>query len=50
MPKSLYRKRGGVLRYRTLSLGKGKYAHVAIVRKPGKLGGRTILGKIKFVK
>jgi hypothetical protein len=47
MPKSIYSKRGGVLRYRTISLGKNKYAHLAIVKKPGKYGGRTILGKIK---
>lgn len=50
MPKRLYSKRGGVLRYRTLSLGKGKYAHVAIVKKPGTHGGRTILGKIRKIK
>jgi hypothetical protein len=46
MPKSIYSKRGGVLRYRTISLGKNKYAHLGIVRKPGKRGGRTMIGKI----
>lgn len=47
MPTSEERRRGGVLRYRTISLGDGKYAHVAVVRTPGKRGGRTIIGKIR---
>jgi hypothetical protein len=50
MPRSSERTRGGVIRYRTIQIGKKskrKYAHVAIVRKPGKRGGRTILGKIR---
>lgn len=47
MPKSIYKKRGGVIRYRTLTLPSGKYFHVAIVKKPGKRGGRTIAGKIR---
>lgn len=50
MPKKNYLNRGGVLRYRTLSLGKGKYAHLAIVRKAGKRGGRTMLGKIHKIR
>jgi hypothetical protein len=49
MPKSLERKRGGVIRYRTKTIYKhGRpigYVHVAIVRKKGKRGGRTIVGR-----
>ena len=48
MPRPRYRKRGGVLRYRTIKLGKGRYAHLAIVRKRGRRGGRTIIGKIHY--
>ena len=33
--------------YRTIKLGKGKYAHIAIVKKRGKRGGYTIMGKIR---
>jgi hypothetical protein len=47
MPKSEERRRGGVLRYRTISLGDGKYAHVVIVKKRGKRGGRTVMGKVR---
>lgn len=42
MPKSKYRKRGGVVRYRTKRLSKSKYLTCAVVRKKGKRGGRTI--------
>lgn len=50
MPKALERKRGGVIRYRTIKLGKNKYAHVAITRKKGPRGGRTIMGEVRTVK
>ena len=53
MLKSFYNKlakRGGVLRWRTLELGKGKYAHVAVLRKKGKLGGKTLIGEIRIKK
>ena len=50
MPEAEVKKRGGALRFRTLIL-KGKkgrkgtkYAHVAIVPKPGPRGGHTVLG------
>jgi hypothetical protein len=49
MPKSFekeLRRRGGVVRWRTKSLGKKKYARVAVVRKAGKRGGRTVVGEI----
>lgn len=44
MPRSAEQARGGVLRYRTIRRG-GRYIHVAVVRKPGKRGGRTIAGR-----
>jgi hypothetical protein len=47
MPRSIERKRGGVLRYRTIKLPGGKYAHVAIVRKKGPRGGRTVMGRVR---
>lgn len=50
MPASKNNKRGGVIRYRTIRLKGGAYAHVAIVRKRGKRGGRTIMGKIRRMK
>jgi hypothetical protein len=42
-PKSAYKGRGRVLRYRTMTFNH-KYAHVAVVSKKGKRGGRTIMG------
>lgn len=50
MPKSQYKKRGGVIRYRTIKLSENEYAHVAVVRKKGKRGGKTIMGRIRKVK
>jgi hypothetical protein len=47
MPTKEERRRGGAIRYRTIDLGHGKYAHVAIVRKKGKRGGRTVMGKVR---
>ena len=49
MPKGFDKKlkaRGGVVRWRTIKLPNGEYAHVAIVRKQGKRGGRTLVGEI----
>jgi len=43
-------KRRKVRYYRTIKIGKNKYAHVAIVRKAGKRGGHTIIGKIRTKK
>ena len=47
MPTAEERKRGGAIRYRTITVGKGRsrrYIHVAVVRKKGKRGGRTVAG------
>jgi len=43
-------KKRGVRYYRTIKLGKNKYAHIAIVKKKGKRGGYTIMGKIRTKK
>jgi len=46
--KKEIRKRGGAIRYRTIH-PKGHpdtYFHVAVVRKKGKKGGKTVIGKI----
>ena len=50
MPKSQERKRGGVVRYRTIGVGRGKYIRIAIVRKAGRRGGHTIAGPVHRVK
>lgn len=47
MPAEEEKKRGGVLRYRTIKLPGGKYARVAVVPKAGPKGGHTVIGKIK---
>lgn len=46
MPTTRERKRGGVLRYRTIKPTSETYIHIAVVRKKGKRGGRTIAGKV----
>jgi len=45
MPKSEEKKRH-VKYYRTIKLGKDKYAHVAVVKKAGPRGGHTVMGRI----
>ncbi|MEM3439402.1 MAG: hypothetical protein QXQ76_00950 [Candidatus Bathyarchaeia archaeon] len=50
MPRSIYRKRGGVIRYRTIVPKPGRYIHIAVVRKPGPRGGRTIAGRVHRTK
>lgn len=40
-------RRGGAVRVRTIKVGKGRYAHVYVVRKRGPRGGRTELGQIR---
>jgi hypothetical protein len=50
MPKAEEQQRGGVVRYRTIRVGKGrkkKIMHVAIVRKSGPRGGKTIAGPVR---
>ncbi len=44
MPKAEEIARGGVVRYRTVRLRNGKYVRVAVVRKRGPRGGRTVAG------
>ena len=53
MPEAEERARGGAVRYRTIcphgkARGhcKGPYIHVAVVRKRGKRGGRTVAGPV----
>lgn len=46
-------RRGGVVRYRTITTGRGKNKRViriAVVRKKGKRGGQTVAGKPQRVK
>ncbi len=47
MPDAAIRNRGGATKVRTVKIGKNKYAHVYVVRKAGKRGGKTVLGEIK---
>lgn len=47
MPEKEIAKRGGAVRWRTKKLPNGKYVHIAIVRKPGKRGGKTVAGPVK---
>lgn len=47
MPTAEEKRRGGVVRYRTITVGSGKnkrYLRVAIVRKKGPRGGTTVAG------
>jgi len=53
MPEAEIARRGGALRYRTVcphgkTQGhcKGPYIRIAVVRKPGKNGGRTVAGPV----
>ena len=50
MPEAEIRKRGGAIRYRTKKLPGGKYVHIAITRKKGPRGGRTVAGPVHTVK
>jgi len=45
MPTNQERKRK-VLRYRTIKPTPTTYIHIAIVKKKGKRGGRTVAGKV----
>jgi hypothetical protein len=46
MPTQEEKRRGGVIRYRTKKVGKDKYIHIAVTRKAGKRGGRTVAGPV----
>lgn len=53
MPTAEESRRGGVIRYRTIQVGRGRkkrYLHVAVVRKRGPHGGRTVAGQPKAYK
>ena len=47
MPEALIKARGGAKRYRTISLPGGKYIHLAITRKTGPRGGKTVAGPVR---
>jgi hypothetical protein len=42
MPRSRERARGGAIRYRTKRISRTKYLRIAILRRKGPRGGRTI--------
>jgi hypothetical protein len=44
------KKRGGAIRYRTIVPKKGEYIHIAIVKKKGPRGGKTVAGPVRRVK
>ena len=46
MPEALIKKRGGLLRVRTVDVGPNAYRKVYVVRKPGPRGGHTIEGPL----
>lgn len=46
MPEREIVARGGAVKWRTVRLKNGKYVRVAIVRKPGPRGGRTVAGDV----
>lgn len=45
MPEAAIRARGGAVRYRTIKTKSGKTLKVAVVRKSGPRGGRTVAWK-----
>lgn len=49
MPEQQIRRRGGAIRYRTIKRG-GKTFRVAIVRKAGPRGGKTVAWQNKGAK
>jgi hypothetical protein len=46
MPEAEIRKRGGAIRWRTLKLSGGRTIRVAVVRKKGPRGGKTVAGPV----
>jgi hypothetical protein len=53
MPEKQIAERGGAVRWRTVRVGTGKrkkYLRVAIVRKKGPHGGKTVAGPVRTVK
>jgi len=49
MPEKEIRRRGGAKRWRTKKLD-GKHIHIAVVRKAGPRGGRTVAGRVHKTK
>lgn len=47
MPEAKIASRGGAVRWRTKKLPNGKYVHIAVVRKAGPQGGKTVAGQVK---
>jgi hypothetical protein len=47
MPEAEIRRRGGALKYRTIKTKNGTNLKVAVVRKKGPRGGRTVAWKAK---
>jgi hypothetical protein len=47
MPEAEIARRGGAVRWRTVKLKDGRYAHIAVVRNAGPRGGHTVIGKIR---
>lgn len=45
MPERTIKRRGGAIRWRTKRV-RGGYFHIAVVRKLGPRGGRTVAGKL----
>jgi hypothetical protein len=50
MPKKPTKKPRGVIRYRTIVPKPGRYIHIAVVRKKGPRGGRTVAGPVRHSK
>jgi hypothetical protein len=46
MPEREIAARGGAVRWRTVRLANGKYVRVAVVKKKGPRGGRTVAGTV----
>jgi hypothetical protein len=50
MPEQEIASRGGAVRWRTVRLKGGRYIRIAVVRKKGRHGGRTVAGKVRHAK
>jgi hypothetical protein len=46
MPTKKEKEQGGVVRYRTKKLPGGKYIHIAVTKKEGPRGGKTVAGPV----
>ena len=47
MPETEIRSRGGAIRWRTVRLKGGRYIKVAVVRRKGRRGGKTVAGPVR---